>query len=93
MFTLSGQLLGVEQKSGQSADDNGVVKPYSYLQAHILDGMDVRHCRVGDDFGQLPSAGEMITCEVSITPYRRGGDAQVSIRLLRRVDEAGKRAA
>lgn len=73
---IHGQLLRVEPVQGTS---NG--ESYSYLRAHILDGVQVVSARVGDKFGPLPDQGQPITANCYVSAYKGRDGARLSVVL------------
>lgn len=73
---VSGRLLKAETVSGTS--DSG---PYSYLRAHILDGVEVISARVGDHYGPLPQEGQQIEAQVSVRAYRGREGARLAFTI------------
>lgn len=82
---LRAKCLGVERKQsdgGTDARTGEVREGYDYLVAHMLDGWEARACRIDDGFGPAPVEGEEVEAVVQVRPYRRGQDAQLSVRLM-----------
>lgn len=80
---IQGRVLQVRTVSGQNNDGS----QYSYVQAHILDGLDVRACRIDDEYAQhgpIPSEGDELSaiCRVNTYVDRRGGGARLSVSLV-----------
>jgi len=75
---VHGTVLQVEPVNGTSDG-----QAYSYLRAHVLDGIDVLRCRVSDTFGKNLAAGQVITATVSVNAYKdRSQGARLGVTLL-----------
>lgn len=76
---LKGTVLRVEPVNGK--DNNG--QSYAYLRAHVLDGVDVHRCRVGDNFGQV-GQGQEVIANVTVNAY----NSRLSVTLVSPVTAA-----
>jgi len=75
---VRGTVLQVEPVNGTSDG-----QAYSYLRAHILDGIEVLRCRVSDSFGRSLGVGEVVTATVSVNAYKdRSQGARLGVTLL-----------
>lgn len=80
-FYLFGQVLKVEQISGNRADGSS----YSFTTVHVLADVEVYECTVGRQFkGQLPQKGDSLGFLVSVRAFKGGGNglAKLGIDLL-----------
>lgn len=77
---LSGPVLRTEQQTGTSPDG----KPYAYTRVHVLDGIEVRACRLSDRWPvATPGEGEVIDAEVAVSTYKdKNGAPRLSVALL-----------
>jgi hypothetical protein len=87
---IQGRVLQVGTVSGANNDGS----QYSYVQAHILDGLEVIRARVADDYGPI-AEGEDVTAVCRVNPYvdRRGGGARLSVSLVAPYALASRAAA
>jgi hypothetical protein len=77
-LVLTGEWLGVERRAGSSVKD-GVSTPWAFMQAAVLDGMDVRKLRVGDDYdGSLPGTRDNVQLLIEVRAYNRANGAAES---------------
>lgn len=75
---VHGTVLQVEPVNGTSDG-----QAYSYLRAHVLDGIDVLRCRISDTFGKSLAAGQIITASATVNAYKdRSQGARIGITLL-----------
>ena len=102
MQLLVGPVVKVERvPAGQSSrpdPETGEVRTWAAKDlVHVLDGSEVRHCKVGDDFGVLPvpDISTPLTFELEVTPYRtNSGAASLSYTLVRPyVADSARRSA
>lgn len=84
MFLIKGTVLKVEPISGGSGENS-----YAYLRAHVLAGVTVQPCRVGDNYGPAPVAGEDILAEIAVNAYKdRSQGARLGVTLVAPVRDA-----
>ena len=75
---VQGTVLQIDAVNG-----NNDGQAYSYLRAHILDGIEVLRCKVADDYGVRLGQGEEITAHCVVTAYKdRREGARLAITLL-----------
>jgi hypothetical protein len=92
---IQGTVLGVERVVGQRGENK-----WDYFQAHVLEGVKVWACRIGDNWqGGLPTQGEVGAWEVELRAFvSRAGQAVAALTLLAPAEPfeaapGGKRAA
>lgn len=88
VLVMRGQVLDVERKRGESSRTDAATgevrqQPYDYRVAYVLDGREVRQCRLDDWEGPELREGDAVVAVVGVRAYRRQGDAMLSWRLLR----------
>lgn len=71
---LTGEFLGVERRSGEKDG-----KKWAFMQASVLDGLEVRQLRVGDDYsGAMPGARQPCQLRIQVRAYNRSNGAAES---------------
>jgi len=88
-LVLTGEWLGIEKRSGTTKDDDGTERKWGFVQASVLDGLEVRKLRVGDDYlGAMPGPRQPCQMLIEVRAYnRRNGAAESGWTLLEWLDD------
>jgi len=83
-LVLTGEWLGLEKRAGVK---DGVA--WAFVQASVLDGLEVRRLRIGDDYlGPMPAPRTQCQLRFDVRAYNRAsGAAEVGWTLMEWLDD------